>query len=414
MRYYTTEILSANMRRTPEGFLVCANVPIARTGVMYYAAGEVPIEARDGIVRVDRAERAVFSPETMASFEGKAVTLDHPMMDVSPENWSRLAKGIVQNVRRGQGIDNDLLLADLWITDSAAIEQVRGGLREVSCGYDADYEQSEPGRGLQTNIIGNHVALVEKGRCGTRCAIGDRAMKKTKWMDRLRATADDAEETEEQKKKREAEEAEAAKTGDAFGKFADALAAIESRLSAIESKDAQAKDGADDEEKKTDDAAGDDEPDGRKTDDADEEEDEEKTADRKARDSAALGAEAQDVFARAEILSPGLSLPAHDAAADPAKTRDSLCALRRKALEAAFAHPKTRDAVAPLLRGVELAKLTCDALSSTFIGASEIVRRDNNHAQTKVTFDGAKTASTIASTINSMNRRNSEFWNRGN
>ncbi len=427
MRYYTTEILSANMHRTPEGFLICTNVPIARTGVMYYAPGEVPIEPRDGIIRVDRAEGDVFSPETVASFEGKAVTLDHPMMDVSPENWSRLAKGVTQNVRRGQGIDNDLLLADLLITDSAAIEQVRGGLREVSCGYDADYEQTEPGRGLQTNIIGNHVALVEKGRCGTRCAIGDRAMKKTKWMDRLRAafksrdeaemeaaleegksTADETEETEEEKKKRE--EAEAAKTGDAMSKVLDALASIESRLSAIESKDSEAEE-TEEEKKKREEAEAAKTGDGEE---ADTEEEKKKAADRKARDSAALGAEAQDVFARAEILSPGLSLPSHDAAADPAKTRDSLCALRRKALEAAFAHPKTRDAVAPLLRGVDLAKLTCDALTSTFIGASEIVRRDNNNAQTKVTFDGGKTASGIASTISSMNRRNSEFWNRSN
>ncbi len=89
---------------------------------------------------------------------------------------------------RQRFIEDDILLADLLITDKAAIESVRAGLREVSCGYDADYEQIEPGRGRQRNIIGNHVALVEKGRCGSRCAIGDKDMptqakKKTRWTD---------------------------------------------------------------------------------------------------------------------------------------------------------------------------------------------------------------------------------------
>jgi len=46
-------------------------------------------------------------------------------------------------------------------------------LREVSCGYDAQYEQIEKGKGKQREIIGNHVALVTKGRAGNRCTIQD-------------------------------------------------------------------------------------------------------------------------------------------------------------------------------------------------------------------------------------------------
>ena len=411
MRYYTTQILSAKQELTPEKFLLCRDVPIARTGVMLYAAGEVPIDPVDGLCRVERDAQEVFSPATMASFEGKPVTLDHPAEDVAPHNWATLAKGITQNVRRGTGIENDLLLADLLITEAAAIQQVRDGLREVSCGYEADYLQMEPGRGRQTNIIGNHVALVEKGRCGARCAIGDsRLMKKNKWMDRLRAafrnrdeaemekalnesaTADEAEETEEEQKKRAAEESK--KTGDALTKVADTLKTINARLTALETRDAQAQD----------------EDESESEEESDEDKKKKESAE-KSRDSAQALAEAQDVFARAEILAPGIQLPTHDAKSDAKKVRDSLCALRRRALETAFAG-KSRDAITPFVgSNPDFTKLTCDALSSAFIGASEIVRRENN-AAAKTTFDGGRTASDIASTISSINAKNAAFWSR--
>ena len=237
-------------------------------------------------------------------------------------------------------------------------------------------------------------------------------MKKNKWMDRLRAafrnrdeaemekalnesaTADEAEETEEEQKKRAAEESK--KTGDALTKVADTLKTINARLTALETRDAQAQDEDEDESE------------------SEEESDEDKKkkeSAEKSRDSAQALAEAQDVFARAEILAPGIQLPTHDAAMDARKVRDSLCALRRRALETAFAG-KSRDAITPFVGpNPDFTKLTCDALSSAFIGASEIVRRENN-AAAKTTFDGAKTASTIASTISSINAKNAAFWSR--
>jgi hypothetical protein len=411
MRFYTTVQLSANQELTPEGYLLCRNVPIARTGTQLYAATELPLRAVDGVIRIERHAEDVFHPDTMASFEAKPVVVDHPTEDVGPENWARLSKGIVQNVRRGSNIEDDLLLADLLITDAQAIEKVKDGLREVSCGYDAEYEQLEPGRGRQHQIVGNHLALVDQGRCGSRCAIGD-SMKKLKWMDRLRAafTARDEEEfkkaleesakdsepeeTEEEKKKREAKEEADKKTSDSLSNLSKSLDALSERLEKLEAKDAAEEESETEEEKK-------------KREAEEVEAEKEKSGDKKSRDSAAQLAEAQDVFARVEILSPGMALPTNDAA----RSQDGLCALKRKALDAAYANPKTRDAVAPLVAGKDLSKLTCDALHSTFVGASEIVRRENN-AHAKVTFDSGKHAHVTASTISDMNRRNSQFWAR--
>jgi len=172
--YYITERLSEHIGETPEGFLLCKDVPLTRTGMFEYTAAEVPVEAGpDGAVKIQRDDDQVFAENTIASFEGKPVTINHPEGMVTPENWSELAHGVVQNVRRGEGEQEDLLLGDLLIMTDKGIELVKAGLREVSCGYDAQYEQLEKGKGRQTEIIGNHVALVTRGRAGGRCAIQD-------------------------------------------------------------------------------------------------------------------------------------------------------------------------------------------------------------------------------------------------
>ena len=78
----------------------------------------------------------------------------------------------MQNVRRGVGEESDCILADLFLTDPALIERVRGGLREVSCGYRCRYADGP--RGVEQRAIrGNHVAVVEAGRAGSRVAIRD-------------------------------------------------------------------------------------------------------------------------------------------------------------------------------------------------------------------------------------------------
>jgi hypothetical protein len=170
----TVEQIGPKRFKTPEGFLFCRDVPIARIGVMMYGPGETPIvEGDDGIAWVDRTAAELFRPETIASFEGKPVVDEHPAEDVTPKNWKGLARGVAFNVRQGSGADADVLLADLLITDEATIAAIEAMKREVSAGYEADYEQTGHGKGRQSEIYGNHIALVERGRCGPRCAIGD-------------------------------------------------------------------------------------------------------------------------------------------------------------------------------------------------------------------------------------------------
>lgn len=183
MRFYVTAQLSENISETPEGYLLCENVPITRTGEFLYKGNELlgddnkPLvePTSDGIVRIQRDEESVFDEITIRSFEGKPFTLNHPDGFVDPENWQDLTHGIIQNVRRGINEQSDLMLADILVTTKEAIDLIKSGERELSCGYDAEYEDLGSGVGRQRNIIGNHVALVSKGRAGGRCAIQDKA-----------------------------------------------------------------------------------------------------------------------------------------------------------------------------------------------------------------------------------------------
>ncbi len=125
---------------------------------------------------VFRPEEEVFSPATLASFEGMPVTDGHPPdpEGVTAENAARLGKGHAHNIRRGAGAESDLLLADLMITDPVLIGRIlHGGKREISCGYNYTLSE-ENGRYVQRQIRGNHVAVVEAGRAGARVSIKDR------------------------------------------------------------------------------------------------------------------------------------------------------------------------------------------------------------------------------------------------
>lgn len=171
LAYYATQI-SPHQSKTPEGYLICQNVPINRTGSQIYLACELGLDGDpEQTVEVYRAPEDVFDVAAMASFEGKDVTNQHPEQFLDVGNQSIYSKGHVENVRRV----GDTTVADLIIKDPTLISQIESGqMREVSCGYTCTYEPYGNGY-KQTNIRGNHVAVVPKGRAGAAIAIQDAA-----------------------------------------------------------------------------------------------------------------------------------------------------------------------------------------------------------------------------------------------
>ncbi|MDC9598629.1 DUF2213 domain-containing protein [Xenorhabdus anantnagensis] len=195
MNYFFKTRLGNTRYQLSDGSLLCKDVPIARTGTQLYADFDLPdLEPDDeGEIVVARFPEEVFHEATLASFEGMTVTIQHPednsgkIMFVDPDNWRELAYGHVQNVRRREGEQSDLMLADLIIKDTDAMAAIDAGFDEVSCGYDTEYQQTVAGKATQHRIRGNHVALVQDGRAGSRCSIGDSMSTNTqKWYQRLR------------------------------------------------------------------------------------------------------------------------------------------------------------------------------------------------------------------------------------
>lgn len=185
MLYYADKISENIRRREPEGYLICVNVPIARSGTQQYMQDELGFPG-EKMVTVYRPEEEVFSPATMSSFEGMPVTNDHPDTEdgVTAENSQFYAKGHVQNVRRGKGEERNMLVADLVIMDPDTIQAVLDGKREISCGYNYNLCE-EDGRFIQRQIRGNHVAIVDKGRAGKRVCIKDSAPKKERRLPKM-------------------------------------------------------------------------------------------------------------------------------------------------------------------------------------------------------------------------------------
>jgi len=164
---------------------------ISRIGIQSYRTA-------DGISREYRPATEVFSQDTLDSFKGVTVTLDHPASGaVDTRNWRRLAVGhIGDDVRQ----DGDLTLATVYLDDQDAIDTVRGGTyREVSAGYtttvraeDGETPEGERYDAIQTNIRGNHVAIVKRGRGGPRVRLhldsnGDQVLEDGMTKEELRA-----------------------------------------------------------------------------------------------------------------------------------------------------------------------------------------------------------------------------------
>lgn len=169
MPFYGSK-LSSHMLCTPEGYLICKDVNIGRAGILKYTQDELGLGAGDRIFNVVRTSEENSLPAVRASFEGKPITDGHPEVDVDTSNYQYYAKGHVQNVRN----NGDYLVADLFITDDILIDEIMSGKkRDVSCGYDTQYIQDDAGKFYQTNIRGNHLAVVETGRAGSTVRIND-------------------------------------------------------------------------------------------------------------------------------------------------------------------------------------------------------------------------------------------------
>jgi len=446
MRFNTILKLGPNREITKEGFTLFRNVSISRTGWQVYGPNEgTGIEpGPDGLVHIFRSPEEVFRTETLDSCNGKSLVIQHPDDDVTPYNWRDLTHGFMVNARRGTGDQKDESVADVFVTTPEALAEIDSGMREVSLGYDADYFQTGPGKGEQRSLYINHVALVEAGRCGSRCAVKDHANARpdaeskeicmSKIWDAVLAAlptkdeatikaavlkARDAEEEAEEKKKKEEAEAKDKALDARFQTITDSLPKLVTdavRDCMKEMQDKAAKDAEEErerkekEEKESRDRARDDEEEAELEEEAP---DEKKKDARRAKDSALLVDSFNTVKSQAEIVAPGIQFPTFDAAADPKKTfRDCICGLRRKALTLGLNDTATAAVIAQVRgRAIDqaaIATLSCRDTRSLFNGVMAVKSQMNTAA---VAAPGSVRTSDVKTPMDRFKEASNTRWN---
>jgi hypothetical protein len=149
-------------RKTEYGFVLDAPV-IARTGIQVYQRGGKPwLEYRPA--------EEVFKADSLETFEGAPVTIQHPSIPVTSRNTADHTVGAV--IGRPWR-DGNNLRANVVVHDQRAIDLIGSGVAvELSVGYSVD---AGPGGVtpdgvkydmMQTNIRCNHLAIVPRGRAG--------------------------------------------------------------------------------------------------------------------------------------------------------------------------------------------------------------------------------------------------------
>ena len=168
--------MAASARKVDEnGFLFVKGCPISSFGIFDYSAGQLGLPGDPNrIVKVYRPESAVNDPETLESFKNVPFIIDHEMLSgfegddagaSAPED-----KGIDGVLTSNVYYDAPWMRGDLKIFSRQAQQALRKKKRDLSLGYSCDFElkpgvfDGQPYEVVQTNMRGNHIALVDEGR----------------------------------------------------------------------------------------------------------------------------------------------------------------------------------------------------------------------------------------------------------
>lgn len=175
MQFTDAVTVEGKPRRTADGYLV-AEAKCVRTGIQVYTGDEVGKPELE-TVRVYRSADQVFAQDSLQSFSHAPITVNHPSVAVTADNWKDLAVGEVSTAAKRDGVWVSL---PLIFKDASAIASLESGKRELSAGYvcELDFTPGLTADGQafdaqQRSIKINHLALVDRARAGPEARIGD-------------------------------------------------------------------------------------------------------------------------------------------------------------------------------------------------------------------------------------------------
>lgn len=161
-------------------FWFIENNPITKVGVFPYLGKQISSDCEPNkIYWVLRPKEELFKQKTLDSLKLLPLVNEHEMLgkDCTPAEEKGIEGTLGQNVSH----NDDTIFNDIKIFSEDMKDKIKGGKKELSLGYWCDYEkQSGTYNGqrydyIQKNIIGNHLALVDKGRMGSDVRVYDKA-----------------------------------------------------------------------------------------------------------------------------------------------------------------------------------------------------------------------------------------------
>jgi len=175
----THSIKDSQLTITPNGFAIFKDVRISNSGnIQVYKNFEIPnlpehLQNKDEIKIYRPAKEVKKSAEAFAHL---TVTDTHPWDNVNTKNFKEYAVGLGSDVKFKKGY---VIASSIVITDSDIIVMLQSDneSKELSCGYFAEfvYEAGEVDGesydGYMKNLVGNHIAIVERGKCGGSCRL---------------------------------------------------------------------------------------------------------------------------------------------------------------------------------------------------------------------------------------------------
>lgn len=154
------------------GYVIVRDNPIIRAGVFQYSGKQLPDADPNQMYNVYRPLEELTRPETLESFIGLPILDDHEMVG------GNYARGPEERGQHGsilesiKAVGNDIM-ASISITSRHLKSLLDAGKKDLSLGYKCTFKKiSGVFEGIaynyiQTDIRGNHLALVMQGRNGT-------------------------------------------------------------------------------------------------------------------------------------------------------------------------------------------------------------------------------------------------------
>lgn len=159
------------------GFWTIADNPISKEGVFDYLGKEIGAPNKDDIYKVYRPASELSREETIKSFCMLPFIDDHTFLGVDGKSPEEV--GVMGITGDDVVFDAPYLKSTLRIFGDHLKRAIEGGKVELSPSYRCNYK-FEPGvfdgqeyDAIQTDIRGNHLALVDKGRTGPDVRVWD-------------------------------------------------------------------------------------------------------------------------------------------------------------------------------------------------------------------------------------------------